>query len=129
MLLDAGYTTDEIDTFEMNFEDAYTKVAEYEEHKKSIIYENFPELKEEAMEKGSEEYNKILNKTYLGLKPFTLKADKEGSTFLVSSLVKETVPYEKMGSRGHQNFIYGSHTTTLPTDARQRKYRCGVHSI
>lgn len=103
-LAEAGVTADKIMQGEADLIPASTLIAQMEEEKEKLINEKFPELKKEALDGASDSYKKLLNKTYLGLKPFTIKVADE-AVFNVTVSATETVPYEKLGSKGHQNFV------------------------
>lgn len=105
MLQEEGMTANQITDYEVQMIDPYLAIEEFQKQKAELLADRFPELKAEAMEKGSPEYKKLISKTYLSLAPFTFTvANPEEMGFFVSS-ARETVPYEKLGARGKQLFL------------------------
>lgn len=102
-LREAGFSDADIVQYEENQADPVQLIEDATKAIDQQIKDRYAELKEEARIKGSPEYNALLDKTWLGMEPKTIKGDAEGS--YDTYFVKENVSYVKMGVRGHQPIL------------------------
>lgn len=103
MLREAGFSDSEIVQYESNQTEPGFLVEQSKEAMEKQVRDMYAELKKDAIQKGSDGFKNLLNNTWLGLDPKTIKGSHEET--YDTYIMKENVSYTKIGVRGHQPLL------------------------